>query len=450
MATETASAADVGESLSGPNPLQSQDGVDDQGEDLDMKTINEEYKIWKKNTPFLYDLVLTYALEWPSLTVEWLSKKVEIPNKDYTEHSVILGTHTSGSEQNYLMLASIKLPNEDTEIDARKYDDERGELGGYGGTTGKVEIAVKINHDGEVNRARAMPQDEFFVATKTVSGDIYVFDVSKHESTPSNDGLCKPNIRCKGHEKEGYGIDWSPKLKGHILSGADDGLVCRWDINGKTDKNSNLNPLKSFTAHDGVVDDVQWHQHHSELFGSVGDDQMLYIWDTRSDESKKASHSVHAHSAEVNCLSFSPFNQYLLLTGSSDNTIKLWDMRNMKRSLHSFEGHKDDVLQVHWAPFSEAVMASCSQDRRIMVWDLSRIGMEQTADDAEDGPPELLFIHGGHTSKVSDFSWNKNDDWVIAGVSEDNILQTWQMAENIYNEEPHSEAVKKIKDEDLE
>lgn len=48
---------------------------------------------------------------------------------------------------------------------------------------------------------------------------------------------------------------------------------------------------------------------------------------------------------------------------------------------------------------------------------------KQSPEDAEDGPPELLFIHGGHTSKVSDFSWNGNDDWVVASVAEDNILQ---------------------------
>lgn len=41
-------------------------------EDVEEKVINEEYKIWKKNTPFLYDLVMTHALEWPSLTVQWL------------------------------------------------------------------------------------------------------------------------------------------------------------------------------------------------------------------------------------------------------------------------------------------------------------------------------------------------------------------------------------------
>ena len=57
----------------------------------------------------------------------------------------------------------------------------------------------------------------------------------------------------------------------------------------------------------------------------------------------------------------------------------------------------------------------------------------QTPEDAEDGPPELLFIHGGHTSKVSDFAWNPSDDWVIASVAEDNILQvcpsiTWHPA----------------------
>lgn len=66
-----------------------------------------------------------------------------------------------------------------------------------------------------------------------------------------------------------------------------------------------------------------------------------------------------------------------------------------------------------------------------------RINEEQTAEDAEDGPPELLFIHGGHTSKVSDFSWNPCDDWVVSSVSEDNILQIWQMAENIYHDEDH-------------
>ena len=69
------------------------------------------------------------------------------------------------------------------------------------------------------------------------------------------------------------------------------------------------------------------------------------------------------------------------------------------------------------------------------VWDVRRIGEEQTPEDAEDGPPELLFIHGGHTSKVSDFSWNPKDPWVVASVAEDNILQIWQMVSSLMLED---------------
>lgn len=46
--------------------------VEQYDEAVEERIINEEYKIWKKNTPFLYDLVMTHALEWPSLTVQWL------------------------------------------------------------------------------------------------------------------------------------------------------------------------------------------------------------------------------------------------------------------------------------------------------------------------------------------------------------------------------------------
>ena len=38
---------------------------------IEEKLVNEEYKIWKKNSPFLYDLVITHALEWPTLTCQW-------------------------------------------------------------------------------------------------------------------------------------------------------------------------------------------------------------------------------------------------------------------------------------------------------------------------------------------------------------------------------------------
>ena len=138
-------------------------------------------------------------------------------------------------------------------------------------------------------------------------------------------------------------------------------------------------------------------------------------------------------------IDFNPYDEYLFVTGSVDKTVGFWDLRNTSKSLHIFEGHTDDVIKVEWEPNNSTVFASSSSDRRIRVWDISKIGMEQKSEDAQDGPPELLvkekskfiyvqFIHGGHRAKVPDFSWNVNEPMLMASVEEENnILQIWQM-----------------------
>lgn len=44
-------------------------------------------------------------------------------------------------------------------------------------------------------------------------------------------------------------------------------------------------------------------------------------WDTRSNNTSKASHAVDAHTAEVNCLSFNPYSEFILATGSADKVL---------------------------------------------------------------------------------------------------------------------------------
>lgn len=60
---------------------------------------------------------------------------------------------------------------------------------------------------------------------------------------------------------------------------------------------------------------------HDSVFGSVGDDHKLMIWDTRSNSTNKPAHVVDAHSAEVNCLSFNPYSEFILATGSADKVL---------------------------------------------------------------------------------------------------------------------------------
>ncbi|KAI8889010.1 WD40 repeat-like protein [Backusella circina FSU 941] len=385
--------------------------------------------MWKKNSPFLYDLVITHALEWPSLTCQWFPDVEDCPdNKNFKMQRLLLGTHTNDDEPNYLQIASVKLPKELAKDEEEEEEEQKDEKQ----NDTFIKITQKILHDGEVNRARYQIDNPDIIATKSRSGDVYVFD---RTSAPSEE--FNPTLRLIGHDKEGYGLTWSPH-KGnanHLLSAGFDSKICHWDINGTTMENKELEPVRIYSAHTTGVEDVAWHSRFQDIFASVGDDARLMIWDSRSESTDKPIHNIQAHEAEVNCVSFAPNSEWVLATGSGDKTAALWDLRNLKSPIHSLKAHQSEILQLSWSPHHESVLATASSDRRILVWDLSRIGHSQSPEDAEDGPPELLFMHGGHTNKISDFGWNPAEPWMLSSTADDNIVQVWQMASNIYHTE---------------
>ncbi|KAH9611324.1 hypothetical protein KSS87_021737 [Heliosperma pusillum] len=395
----------------------------EEGEDAPMteQQLLEEFAVWKKNTPVLYDVVLYHPLEWPSLTVQWLPLPPKLdPDTSMAVHQLILGTHTCDDVPNFLMLADVHLSPDNTACNS----------------VPKVEIVKKFHVDGEVNRARCMPQNPNVVAAKTSEPEVYVFDMSKDMDTNGTEST-GPSCKLRGHEKEGYGISWNPFKKGYLLSGSYDCNICLWDVSAMP-QSSVIDAMSFYKAHKNIVEHVAWHTKNENLFGSVDDDGQLMIWDTRSD---KPQHSVAAHEKEVNYLAFNTFNEWTLATASSDTSIGLFDLRKLAAPLHFLSSHTEEVFQVEWDPNHETVLASSSDDRRLMVWDLNRIGDEQLEGEAEDGPPELLFSHGGHKAKISDFSWNKNVPWAISSVGDDNTVQIWQMAESIYRDEDEAAIV---------
>jgi len=391
------------------------------------KIANEEYKIWKKNSPFLYDLVFTHALEWPTLTTQWFPDQEMSSDKSYTTQRILIGTHTSDNEPNYLQIVNVRLPNPNSEeLGLDKFDEQSGEIGSYSDTQPRFKIIQSIPHVGEVNRARYMPQNPDLIATKTITGDVYVFDRTKHPSDPPKDNVCKPDITLRGHSKEGFGLDWNPIKSGEVLSASEDETICHWDINSYTKGNPVIEPYRVYKGHSSIVSDVSWHSSNGHLFASVSDDKQLLIWDTRNPDTAKASQVVtEAHNGEINTVAFSPQSEFLLVTGGADQNINLWDNRNLSNKLHCLQSHQDELISLAWSPFHPTVFCSASFDRRINIWDLSKIGEEQTPDDAEDGPPELLFVHGGHTSRPTDVSWSPTTPWHLVSAAEDNVIQLW-------------------------
>lgn len=154
--------------------------------------------------------------------------------------------------------------------------------------------------------------------------------------------------------------------------------------------NKIIKPARTYTHHSAIVNDVQYHPLHRSLIGTASDDLTFQIIDTRQSETTRSAASVtDQHKDAINALAFNPAEETLVATGSADKTIALFDLRNLSQKLHVLEGHTDSVTSLSWHPFEESVLASSSDDRKIMFWDLSRSGEEQSAEDAQDGPPEL-------------------------------------------------------------
>ena len=151
---------------------------------------------------------------------------------NYTVHRLLIGTHTAEGKPNYLQVAEIELPKS-VDPNPRDYDEERGEIGGYGhkGSSGeppviKFNITQKIDHPGEVNKARYQPQNPDIIATLAVDGKVLIFDRTKHSLVPS--GTPNPQIELIGHKEEGFGLSWNPHEAGCLASGSEDKTVLLW------------------------------------------------------------------------------------------------------------------------------------------------------------------------------------------------------------------------------
>jgi histone-binding protein RBBP4 len=345
--------------------------------------------LWKKNAPFLYDLIVTHVLDWPTLTCQWFPDIEDQPDKDYNLQRALLGTQTNGEESEYVIIANIKTPKQNKSSD-RQDNGENNTSGGYGASEGcRIQISQRINHDGEVNRARYLPQNPDLIGTVSSTGSVNVFDRTKHPNNPSSDGKCNPEIKLEGHTDEPLDLEWNRTNEGQLLTCSKDQTVCLWDIKGYKKDQSSIKPVRRFNFHSGIVGGISWLPQSPSVFGSCSDDKLVAIWDIRKSDPNPVF-KTEAHKSEVNVIQFNPFGEFLFATGGNDGIVRLWDLRNINLPLHDLEGHTDSVVSIEWSPINETILATGGNDRRAHIWDISLIGMEQSAEEAEDGAPELM------------------------------------------------------------
>lgn len=149
----------------------------------------------------------------------------------------------------------------------------------------------------------------------------------------------------------------------------------------------------------------------------------------------------------MTCVAFNPSSDFIVVTGSVEKCLHMWDLRTPNIVLHKFGDLDDAVHRIQWKTDKQTVLASCAGNL-LHVWDMAKIGEEQTPEEAEDGPPELTFVHAGHCKKITDFSFSPTDPDLIASVSED-VVQVWKRTEYdvIADAEEKEETAVQVEDE---
>jgi histone-binding protein RBBP4 len=325
------------------------------------------------------------------------------------EQRVLLGTNTSGKARDELIIARIISPKTLTAEDKQggrtaedfnqaweKHHDDAGEIGGYGtGVKAKsFDIQQRIVHDGEVNKARLQPSDRTtLIATTGVAGQVAIFDWTKHPNLPTSDEA-RPDMLLIGHESEGWGLNWDPFEDSRLVTASTDQTVRVWDLEKYQSSSKEIEAIRVLQHHNASANDAEFNPLSKNIIATVGDDKRLCVIDLR-DKLDTVGINIVGSKDAINALAWHPDigGGHMILTGDAEGIVKLWDTRRgTKGPLQSLQTHTGAVNKVQWHPDEAAICASCSSDRQIHFYDLNKNGDELTAEELEDGPPQLYVF----------------------------------------------------------
>ncbi|WPH01655.1 Hypothetical protein R9X50_00450500 [Acrodontium crateriforme] len=140
---------------------------------------------------------------------------------------------------------------------------------------------------------------------------------------------------------------------------------------------------------------------------------------------------LHEHYRQVHKVTFNPHRGSLLLSGSQDGSVRLWDVRDAKnqasalQSKRKFSGQTDGVRDVKWSPTEGTDFAFGTDSGWIQCWDIRnlkaakvRIPAHSQTCNAVDWHPDgkhLLSASADRTVRIWDFSSSRKSkaSWEI-------------------------------------
>ncbi|KAK5119820.1 hypothetical protein LTR85_007146 [Meristemomyces frigidus] len=167
-----------------------------------------------------------------------------------------------------------------------------------------------------------------------------------------------PIARLTGHNGPVHAVTFSAGTGQYILTGAQDRKIRLFNPTAQR-------LVQTYSAHGYEVLDLAVSDDNAR-FASVGGDKAVFLWDVATAQTLRR---FTGHAARVNCCSFGGEGDSVVVSGSYDGTVRVWDAKSRSdRPIMTFSEAKDSVSSV--CVRGHEVFAG-SVDGRVRVYDLA-------------------------------------------------------------------------------
>eukprot|EP00916_Digyalum_oweni_P026145 GHVL01042980.1.p1 GENE.GHVL01042980.1~~GHVL01042980.1.p1 ORF type:complete len:286 (+),score=53.35 GHVL01042980.1:36-893(+) len=164
------------------------------------------------------------------------------------------------------------------------------------------------------------------------------------------------------HQKEVQSIDWNINLPSLLLSAS-------WDRSVKVLDISTKGCCGGEYQHNSFAFTAMWSPSKANVFASGGADGHLHVCDMKVPGGPVIDFEA-VFGCEILSIDWNKYDQNNILIGSTDSSIRSWDLRMMSHPLVVLYGHDLAVRRLKCHPFSGKIMASASYDTKVIMWDI--------------------------------------------------------------------------------